>query len=114
MLTEHQEQLFKNENNNKKEVFAEFRRPVQTDSEHEREPTLPFNPCTYWVVLGAAHPSPTPEPRNTPALSVIPFSTYWRQKKVQFTLTFTAPLKGDLQIKEKSSTFSIMCQMPPK
>lgn len=86
VLTEHQEELFKNENNNKKEVFAEFRRPVQTDSKHEQQPTLPFNPCTYCVALGAAHPSPTPEPRDTPALSVTPFSTYWRQKKVQFTL----------------------------
>lgn len=85
----------------KKEVFAALRRPVQTDSANEQEPTLPFNPLTYWVALGVAHPSPTCEPRDTPALSITPFSTYWWQKKVQFTLTFTAPLKGDLQIKKK-------------
>lgn len=86
---------------NQKEAFVVLRRPVQTDSANEHEPMMPFSPLTYWVVLGFAHPSPTCEPRDTPDLSITPFSTYWWQKKVQFTLTFTAPLKGDLQIKKK-------------
>lgn len=88
-------------NQKHKKVFAVLRWPVQTESTNEQKPMLPFNPLTYWVALGVAHPSPTHEPRDTPALSIAPFSTYWWQKKVQFTLTFTAPLKGDLQIKKK-------------
>lgn len=73
---------------------------------------MPFNPLTYWVVLGFAHPSPICVPRAIPALSITPFSTYWWQKKVQFTLTFTAPLKGDLQIKKNQAHLVLCAECP--